>query len=73
VTTPGRRAGAPELAAVKARAKRAWGDLDGVEGFGIGDGVLRVYVRDAGVARRLDDTFDGVAVDFVPVGDIEAR
>jgi hypothetical protein len=62
----------PDLRAVKAAAKSRFGGVRGVQGFGIGDGSLRVYIRTPEVRKRLPNKFQGVPVDFVVVGDIVA-
>jgi hypothetical protein len=59
--------------AVKARAKAELGGIDGVQGVGIGDQRLRVYVRSDDVRARIPDAFDDVPIEVVVVGDIEAR
>ncbi|HEY0515110.1 MAG TPA: hypothetical protein VGH73_24655 [Thermoanaerobaculia bacterium] len=62
-----------DMIAIKAAAKRELRGLDGIEGFGVGDHRLRVYVRDADAGRRLPSTFHGVDVECVVTGDIAAR
>lgn len=62
-----------ELRVIKAHAQADLGDVDGVQGFGIGDRCLRIYVRTAAVRDALPDTFEGVPVECVEVGDIEAQ
>ena len=64
---------AADLASIKAAAKREFSDLAGVEGFGIGDGTLRIYVRNLAVSRMLPDHFKGADVDIVVTGDIAAQ
>ena len=61
-----------QLYDAKAAAKRDFGSMPGVDGIGIGDGVLRVYVRDAGVIDRLPRTCEEVDIEFVIDGDITA-
>lgn len=61
---------ASELLNAKAAAKRELGEIPGVEGFGIGAGTLRVYIRNPGVREHLPDEFRGVPVECVMVGDI---
>lgn len=61
-----------DLRAVKTAAKAQFGQTPGVEGFGIGDGTLRIYVRNADVRKQLPSEFQGVPVDFVVSGDITA-
>lgn len=63
---------AEDMRSVKAAAKEELGRVQGVEGFGIGDGSLRVYVRNAEVRKQLPSRFRGVPVDFVVTGDISA-
>ncbi len=46
--------------------------IDGIEGVGLGDGVVRVYVRDEDVARQLPAEIDGVGLESVVVGEITA-
>jgi hypothetical protein len=62
-----------DMTSIKAAAKRELHGLDGVEGFGIGERSLRVYVRDAEVGRRLPRTFHGADVECVVTGDLRAR
>ena len=61
-----------DMRAVKTAAKAQFGQTPGVEGFGIGDGTLRIYVRNADVRKQLPSEFQGVPVDFVVSGDITA-
>jgi hypothetical protein len=61
-----------DLRAIKAAAKEEFRDVDGIEGFGIGDQVLRVYVRNTEVAESLPKTFRGVDLELVVTGDITA-
>jgi hypothetical protein len=61
-----------QLSDAKAQAKRQFGDVPGVEGIGIGDGVLRVYVRDASVIDALPRECEEIGIDFVVTGDITA-
>ncbi len=61
-----------DMRSVKAAAKEQFRRVRGVEGIGIGDGTLRVYVRDAEVRERLPSRFRGVPVDCVVTGDISA-
>lgn len=61
------------MKAVKAAAKKQFADLDGVDGFGIGDHVLRIYVRNAKVGERLPEEFQGVPVEIVVTGEVTAQ
>src|SRR5437016_4097677 len=61
------------LQVVKAAARSQFGDLEGVVGFGIGDQVLRIYVRNAEVGKRLPVEFQGVPVEVVVTGEVSAQ
>ena len=61
-----------DLKALKTAAKEEFRCVSGIEGFGIGDQVLRVYVNNAEVSRQLPPTFHGVDLEFVVTGDITA-
>jgi len=60
-----------ELRSAKAAAKAAWGHLDGVNGFGIGDDVVHVYLRNDEAGKALPDDINGVPLKRVIVGDVE--
>jgi hypothetical protein len=60
------------LRAVKSNAKKDLGDKPGVIGFGIGDGTLRIYVRDSETARTLPSLYEGIQVEPVVEGDVVA-
>jgi hypothetical protein len=62
----------PDLKSVKMAARSQFGDVPGVQGFGIGNGTLRVYVRNSDVSRQIPETYQGVPVEFVITGDVEA-
>lgn len=57
---------------VKKAAKVAFGNMPGVGGIGIGDGVLRVYVQDAGVIEQLPRSYQGIDLEFVITGELSA-
>ena len=63
---------AETLGAAKERTKELVLGIDGVQGVGIGDGTIRVYVRNADVAASCPETVDGVPVEPVIVGDFTA-
>jgi hypothetical protein len=69
VTPPQDPSAGDRLRRAKRRAKDLLLPVDGVQGVGLGDGTLRVYVRDADVARDLPDEVDGVPVETVVVGE----
>jgi len=62
-----------DLTAVKRAAKSAFSSLDGVEGVGIGDGRLRVYVRNEQAARQIPFEFQGVELETVVSGEAKAQ
>jgi hypothetical protein len=62
-----------DLRAVKAAARDEFGTDPGIQGFGIGDGTLRIYVRDPAVRERLPKRYHGVDVEFVVTGDVTAQ
>ena len=61
----------PDMLAIKAAAKHYFGPLDGVEGIGIGDRRLRVYILTEHVAKDLPREFQGVPVDYIVTGEIK--
>ena len=61
-----------QLRDAKNVAKRDFGDTPGVEGIGIGDGVLRVYVRDADVIGRLPRSCEAIDIEFVISGEVQS-
>lgn len=66
------QSGLPDMWAIKAAAKAQFGGMRGVEGIGIGDRALRVYVTSQDVVENLPTEFQGVRVDFVVTGPIKA-
>jgi hypothetical protein len=60
------------LVSVKAAAKREFGSVPGVQGFGIGADSLRIYVQNPGVRAHMPSSFQGVPVQYVVVGDVVA-
>jgi hypothetical protein len=66
---------AKDLKEVKDDAKRHFGGIRGVCGFGIGKDSVRVYVDSPEVKQkfpkqRFPDTFEGVRLDFIVTGNI---
>lgn len=45
-------------------------DVQGVQGFGIGQNVLRVYIQNEAVKEHLPKEFHGVRIEFVLSGEI---
>lgn len=62
-----------ELRAAKRHATQLLGQREGVEGLGIGDGCVQVYVRARALAAELPDEVDGVPLLCIEVGDITPR
>ena len=62
-----------DMDAFKSAAIQRYGDLPGVEGVGIGDQSLRIYVRNSEVQKQLPRQFQGVSIDFVVTGDISTE
>lgn len=54
----------------KAAAKDELRGIPGVEGVGIGEGTLRVYVHSAGVASLVPPELLGVAVECIVTGSV---
>ena len=61
-----------DLLTVKKAAKEKFQNIPGIEGFGIGDGVINIYVSNSEVAKQLPSTFQDVPLNFVLTGIIEA-
>jgi len=62
----------PTLLIAKRAAKRKFGHIAGVEGFGVGHHTLRIYLSNAALCEKLPKTFHGVPVDFIVVEEIVA-
>ena len=61
-----------QLKMKKRAAQATFGSLPGVEGFGVGDGTIRVYLRSRETEQLLPSVFDGVPLELVVTGDISA-
>ena len=61
-----------DMRSLKAAAKEEHGRIQGVEGVGLGEGSLRIYVRNPEVRKRLPKEFRGVLVNPVVTGEISA-
>lgn len=61
-----------ELAAVKERLKEQFFDVSGVVGFGLGDGVVLVYLETVAAGESLPGEVDGIAIEKVITGEIVA-
>lgn len=67
-----------DLRAVKNKAKKRFGQIPGVLGFGIGENSIRLYVHDADVhvkfpGEEFPKDFEGVKMDVVITGEILAN
>lgn len=60
------------IVATKKAAMLQYKDLSGVEGFGIGDEVINVYISDEEVIKRLPATFENIPLRFIKSGVIKA-
>jgi len=70
---PPTRAQEPDMRAIKAQAKSRFGNLSGVQGFGVGDRTLRIYVNNSDLKSLLPARFLGVPIVVVVSGEIVAR
>jgi hypothetical protein len=61
-----------DLKAVKSLAKMEFSGMDGVEGIGIGEQCLRIYVRNHAVQQTLPIKFHGIPIEFVITGSVAA-
>jgi hypothetical protein len=60
----------PDMKAIKAAAKREFSSITGVQGFGIGDRFLNIYVSSEQIRSQLPTEFMGVSVNVVVTGEI---
>ena len=63
----------PDPRALKAAAKSHLRGVAGVEGVGLGDGTIRVYVLSSEVARQIPTSFQGVPIEVIVSGQIGAQ
>ncbi|MDJ0659870.1 MAG: hypothetical protein QNJ42_10335 [Crocosphaera sp.] len=61
-----------DLLTVKKAVKQEFRNIAGLEGFGIGDGVINVYVSNSEVCKKLPPTFHNVPLNVINTGIIEA-
>ncbi|MDX2033585.1 MAG: hypothetical protein SF339_23110, partial [Blastocatellia bacterium] len=57
---------------VKLKAKRDYGRIEGVQGFGIGDGAVRIYIRDESVKSKLPSKIGDTRVEAILLGRVVA-
>lgn len=67
-----------DLQVVKNKAKKCFGRIPGVLGFGIGDNSIRLYVDDADVnvkfpGKEFPENFEGVKMEVIITGEIVAN
>ncbi len=61
-----------DLPTIKKAVKQEFQSLPGIEGFGVGDGVINIYVSHPDVAKQLPTNFRGVPLNCINTGIIEA-
>jgi hypothetical protein len=60
-----------QLQEAKKAAKEQFKRVDGVQGFGLGENTLNIYIRNPEVKRALPTEYHGVPITFVTTGDIQ--
>jgi hypothetical protein len=61
-----------DLKVLKSVAKGEFSGMDGVEGIGLGEPCLRIYVRNHAVQQTLPNIFHGIPIEFVVTGSVLA-
>jgi len=61
-----------QLEKAKQAAVKSLTSIKGVKGVGIGDGTLRVYILNDDIKASLPDAVEGVPIETVVTGEIEA-
>lgn len=61
-----------DLKQAKAEAKKRFGHIQGIVGFGIGDGVVVIYVRNSAAKNELPVAIDHVPIECVISGDLKS-
>jgi hypothetical protein len=59
-----------QLKRLKTALKKEFGEYPGVEGFGIGDNCLRVYIHDITVSNGLPKEVEGIDIAYIVTGEI---
>ena len=59
-----------DMQAIKAAAKKEFGNIPGIEGFGISDRSLNIYINNEEVKKQLPTNFHGVPVNCIVTGTI---
>ncbi len=61
------------MQAIKAAAKNEFGNILGIEGFGIGGQSLNIYINNEEVKQQLPAKFQGVPVNYIVTGEISVN
>jgi len=61
-----------DLPAIKKAVKQKFQHLTGIEGFGIGDNVINIYVSNSEVVKQLPNSFQGISLNCIKTGIIDA-
>jgi hypothetical protein len=59
-----------QLQAAKKAAKEQFKKIEGVQGFGLGENTLNIYIRNPEVKKALPSEYKGVPVTFITTGEI---
>ncbi len=59
-----------DMQAIKAAAKKELGNISGIEGFGVSDRSLNIYVNNEEVKKQIPTRFRGVSVNCIVTGAI---
>jgi hypothetical protein len=62
-----------ELAAAKAGLLNQFKNVPGVNGFGVGEHSIRIYVRDSSLRQLIPPSFNNIEVECLVEADISAR
>lgn len=60
-----------QLQEAKDAARQEFKKIDGVQGLGLGEACLNIYIRNPEVKRNLPSEFHGVPLNFITTGDIQ--
>ncbi len=59
-----------QLQEAKNAARQEFQKIDGVQGFGLGEACLNIYIRNPEVKGNLPSEFHGVPVNFITIGGV---
>ncbi|MBI4748266.1 MAG: hypothetical protein HY774_07230 [Acidobacteria bacterium] len=68
ITEPDKQA----LMAAKAELRRQFKNVPGVQGFGIGEHSVRVYIQDTSLRAHIPEQINNIEVECIVEGDIRA-